>query len=228
VNFASGVTVNYAVTAGNAATDDFTLLGTGTLTFDAFQASKTISLLIHPDALAEGTETLTVTLSSPTGAPRSALPARSRSASPMMSAVFFASDRITVAEATLSVAITLLRSGPSTGGFTIPVTIAPPPSSTAVAGRDHPATFSGVTARFASNQMSAVVVIPLLNDAFLDGSTQLVLELGTFHGGRLDGQRRRDAADLPHPGPTGTWTCDSATEGEGSGTWRATRTSLIP
>ncbi|HZN78457.1 MAG TPA: Calx-beta domain-containing protein [Mycobacterium sp.] len=179
VNFASGVTVDYAVTAGNATSgEDFTLLGTGTLTFDAFQASQTISLVIHPDDVPEGTETLTVTLSNPTGGATLGTPsAITITITDDERAVFFASDRVTVVEATLSVAITLLRSGPPAGGFTIPINIAP--ASTAVAGQDYPGTFTGATARFASNQMSAVVVIPLLNDAFLDGSKELVLELGT-------------------------------------------------
>jgi hypothetical protein len=45
-------------------------------------------------------------------------------------------DRLSApAEARLSVAITLLRSGPPAGGFTNPVTVAP--SCTAVAGRDY-------------------------------------------------------------------------------------------
>src|SRR5207249_1729087 len=52
-------------------------------------------------------------------------------------------------------------------------------SSTAVAGLDYPATFTGVTARFNSGQTSSTVVIPLLNDSVLDGTRNLVLELGT-------------------------------------------------
>jgi hypothetical protein len=178
-NLASGVTVDYAVTGGNATSgDDFTLLGTGTLTFAALEASKTISVMIHPDDIAEGNETIVLTLSNPTG--RATLGTPSSITITIVDderAVFFASAGVTLSEAALSTTVTLLRSGPAAGGFTVPVTIGA--GSTAVAGQDYPATFSGVTARFASGQTSAAVVIPLLNDAFLDGTKSLVLELGT-------------------------------------------------
>ncbi|HMC68753.1 MAG TPA: Calx-beta domain-containing protein, partial [Mycobacteriales bacterium] len=177
-NLASGVTVDYAVTGGNATSADFTLLGTGTLTFDALQASQPIRLLIQPDDVPEGNETIVVTLSNPTG--RATLGSPSVMTITIVDddrAVYFASDGMTLSETTPSATITLLRSGPPAGAFTVPVTIGG--SSTAVAGLDYPATFTGVTARFNSGQTSSTVVIPLLNDAVLDGPRNLVLALGT-------------------------------------------------
>ena len=178
-NLASGVTVDYAVTGGNATGfgADYTLAN-GTLTFGALEASKTISLMIHPDDVAEGNETIVVTLSNPTG--RATLGSPSVMTITIVDddrAVYFASDGMTLSETTPSATITLLRSGPPAGAFTVPVTIGG--SSTAVAGLDYPATFTGVTARFNSGQTSSTVVIPLLNDSVLDGTRNLVLELGT-------------------------------------------------
>src|SRR5439155_25418171 len=178
-NLASGVTVDYAVTGGNATGfgADHTLAN-GTLTFGALEASKTISLMIHPDDVAEGNETIVVTLSNPTG--RATLGSPSTMTVTIVDddrAVYFASDGMTLSETTPSATITLLRSGPPAGAFTVPVTIGG--SSTAVAGLDYPATFTGVTARFNSGQTSSTVVIPLLNDAVLDGPRNLVLALGT-------------------------------------------------
>jgi hypothetical protein len=179
-NLASGVTVDYAVTGGNATSADFTLLGTGTLTFDALQASQPIRLLIQPDDVPEGNETIVVTLSNPTG--RATLGSPSVMTITIVDddrAVYFASDGMTLSETTPSATITLLRSGPPAGAFTVPVTI-DRVSSTAVAGLDYPVTLSisGVTARFNSGQTSTTAVIPLLNDAVLDGPRNLVLELG--------------------------------------------------
>ena len=123
-NLASGVTVDYTVTGGNATSADFTLLGTGTLTFDALQASQPIRLLIQPDDVPEGNETIVVTLSNPTG--RATLGSPSVMTITIVDddrAVYFASDGMTLGETTPSATIMLLRSGPPAGAFTLPITI---------------------------------------------------------------------------------------------------------
>ncbi|RVT98545.1 hypothetical protein EOD42_00010 [Rhodovarius crocodyli] len=62
------VSVNYATGGGTAtAGSDYTATS-GTLTFAAGETSKTITIPVKADTLAEGTETLNVTLSSPSGA----------------------------------------------------------------------------------------------------------------------------------------------------------------
>ncbi|MCA9995646.1 MAG: hypothetical protein KDE56_07865, partial [Anaerolineales bacterium] len=63
------VTVNYTI-VGNTATigSDFLAASSGTLTFSPGQTSKNVTLTILDDPWQEGNETLTVTLSSPTGA----------------------------------------------------------------------------------------------------------------------------------------------------------------
>jgi hypothetical protein len=64
---ASGVSVQYATADGTAkAGSDYTATS-GTLTFGANETSKTFSVPILTDALVEGDETFTVTLSNPTG-----------------------------------------------------------------------------------------------------------------------------------------------------------------
>ena len=64
------VTVNYAVTGGTATGGgvDYTLLGTGTLTFTPGDTSENVSLTIINDTLDEDDETVIVTLSSPVNA----------------------------------------------------------------------------------------------------------------------------------------------------------------
>ena len=61
------ITVNYAVTGGTASNSDY-VLASGTLTFAAGETTKNITLSLVDDNLAEDTETLQVTLSSPSNA----------------------------------------------------------------------------------------------------------------------------------------------------------------
>jgi len=63
----SEVTINYATSDGSAGAADYTATS-GTLTFAVGETTKTISVPVIGDTVAELRETLTVTLSSPTGA----------------------------------------------------------------------------------------------------------------------------------------------------------------
>ena len=65
---AQTVTVNYATVAGTAAAGTDYTSESGTLTFTAGQTTKTISVPILDDSLAEATETFAVTLSAPANA----------------------------------------------------------------------------------------------------------------------------------------------------------------
>lgn len=62
------VSVHYATADGTAtAGSDYTALS-GTLTFAAGETSKTVHVMVHGDTAVEGSETLTLTLSGPSGA----------------------------------------------------------------------------------------------------------------------------------------------------------------
>ena len=64
---ASGVTVNYATSAGTAnATDDYTS-ATGTLSFAAGQTSASFSVALRDDTVNEANETVNLVLANPTG-----------------------------------------------------------------------------------------------------------------------------------------------------------------
>ncbi len=62
------VTVRYATSNGTATGGDDYVATTGTLTFAPGETSKTISVVVLGDTVAEGAESFLVTLSSPTGA----------------------------------------------------------------------------------------------------------------------------------------------------------------
>ena len=67
---ASTVTVDYSILAGTAIEDaDYSLAAsTGTLTFSPGELTKTVDITLLPDMLAEGPETLSLTLSGAAGA----------------------------------------------------------------------------------------------------------------------------------------------------------------
>jgi hypothetical protein len=62
-----GVTVNYTLTDVTTEPGDHTASGSGTLTFGAGQVSRTVTIPTVDDGEVEGTETLAITLSTPTG-----------------------------------------------------------------------------------------------------------------------------------------------------------------
>ena len=64
---ASAVAVDYATSDGTATAPDDYASGAGTLSFKAGQKSATFTVALEDDALAEGDETLDVTLANPTG-----------------------------------------------------------------------------------------------------------------------------------------------------------------
>ena len=64
---ATAVTVKYRVTGGSATAGTDYVLAAGRLTFAPNQSRKEIVLKLLPDALAEGDETIVITLHAPTG-----------------------------------------------------------------------------------------------------------------------------------------------------------------
>jgi hypothetical protein len=172
------VSVEWATTNGSATPGVDYTAATGTVAFPKGASTATFAIAINNDDLPEGNETVNLVLRHPTNG--AVIGPRSTAQLTIVDderAVFFASDQLSVAETATSATITVLRSGPPAGGFTVPITIGA--GSTAVAGQDYPATLTGATARFISGQTSTTVVIPLLNDTVLDGTRDLVLELGT-------------------------------------------------
>ncbi len=65
---AGGATVDYATSSGTATSgSDYTAIGTTTLSFVAGETSKTVDVTVSGDSMVEIDETLTITLSNPTG-----------------------------------------------------------------------------------------------------------------------------------------------------------------
>jgi hypothetical protein len=171
-NLASGIAVNYAVTGGTATNGVDYTLANGTLTFATGQTSLPITVLIHNDSAPEGNETVVVTLSSATatlGANRVA----TLTILDDEPALTFSAAAYTATEGTASMAIPILRAGPTPAGTT--VTCRTVPGGSAVADVDYRAVNTTLT--FAAGSRTVTCTVPLLNDTVVDGPRTVNLEL---------------------------------------------------
>ena len=201
------VTVAYATSNGTAsAGSDYTALS-GTLTFAAGETSKVVRVQVSGDTAVEANETLTLALSSPSGATIADGTAigtitNDDTAPPL--------PALSVADATVSegnsgakdLAFTVSLSAAATG----PVTVAYVTNNgTATAGSDYTAASGTLT--FAAGETSKVVHVQVSGDTAVEGNETLTLTLAVAerrhhrrrHGDRHHHQRRRRApADDQH------------------------------
>ena len=173
------VTVGYATSDGTAvAPTDYTPVS-GTLTFAPSELSKTITVPLVNDTLAEGDETFSVTLLTPPNALLS---------TPMSSVVTIAANDGGVSLPTLAVNAATQTVSESVGTALITVTLSTPVTQTVTvkyATRDGTAkapadytTISG-TLTFAPNQTSKTIPILIVDDTLAEGDETLTLALST-------------------------------------------------
>ena len=176
---ASGaVSANYASTSGTAISgSDFTP-GSGVVTFAAGQTSATISVATTDDAIVESAETLSVTLSAPTGGAvlgtaTATGTINDNDAPPANLAIGNAS----VTEGG-TLAFTVTRSGTTTSAVSASYATT---GGTAASGSD----FTGATGTvsFAANQTSAVINVGTIDDAVIEPTETMSLGLSTPSGG---------------------------------------------
>ncbi len=196
------VTVAYATSNGTAtAGSDYAALS-GTLTFAAGETSKVVRVQVSGDTAVEGNETLTLTLSSPTGATI----ADGTAVGTIINDDTASLPTLSVADATVSegnsgvedLAFTVSLSAAATG----PVTVAYATSNgTATAGSDYTAASGTLT--FAAGETSKVVHIQVSGDTAVEGNETLTLTLSspsdaTIADGTAIGTiTNDDAAPLP-------------------------------
>jgi hypothetical protein len=173
-NLASNVTVDYAVTGGSATGGgvDYTLAA-GTLTFNAGQTSRTIPVGIVDDDAPEGNETVVVTLSNPTaGATLGARATTTLTILDSEQAVAFSRPTYSVTEGTASIAVPIVRAGPTPGGVTVTCQTA---GGSAVPGSDYTPVDKLLT--FAAGSRTVSCVVPVINDTIFDGPRTVNLAL---------------------------------------------------
>lgn len=193
-------TINYAVTPGTAtAGQDYTPIS-GTLVFGDGSTSKTLTLQILDDALVEGNENMTITLSNPTGGaidetPTSAVitiidneqgassnssagsTGSSSSANPA-GTLGFGATSYSVAENGGNLTVTVNRAGGSNGTVTVAYATS---NNTAKSGTDYTATSGTLT--FSSGQTSQTFTVPIANDSSIQGARKFNLTISTPTGG---------------------------------------------
>src|SRR5439155_88346 len=167
---ATDTVISYTVGGTAVSGADFTPLS-GSLTIPKNQLSATITVPVIDDALVEGTETVSVTLTAITsGAPQIALGAAN-------SATLNIADNDT---STLSITTTRdgNESGPVSGLFTVSLTQASATDTvisysvggTASSGADFTALSGSVT--IPANQLSATITVAVLDDALVERSEE--------------------------------------------------------
>ncbi len=163
------VTVNYAVMAGTASSPADYSLPSGTLTFAPGETSKRVPLAVVSDAAVESSETITVTLSNPAGAPLSSI----------------AQHTFTILDDTCTVTITagsvpgeggatgnftLTRSGSSVKAIGIGATI----GGSATPGSDYQAIGA---LSLGAGQTSLAIPVSVINDTAIEGTETVSISL---------------------------------------------------
>jgi len=178
---ASGVTVQYATSNGTAtAGSDYTAKA-GTLTFGAGVLVQSFTVPILADTFTEGPETVTLTLSNPTGGSGLGAPATAPLTirdDDLGGALRFSLAAYTMGEAGPAATIVVTRANGSAGAVTVDYATS---NGTATAGSDYTAT-SG-TLSFAAGILSRTFTIPILNDTTAEPAETVNLSLSTPTGG---------------------------------------------
>jgi len=193
------VTVDYAVTAGTATADaDFTA-ASGTLSFDSGETSKTISIKIKEDTLAEGAETVNIALSNAGGGAQLGSPSSavltildneaangssssstggSNSSTNSNGTFNFNASGYSIAENGGSFTVTVSRNGGTNGAVAVNYATS---NGTGQSGNEY--TAASGTLSFAAGETSKTFTVSVNDDSANDGSKTFNLTLSTPTGG---------------------------------------------
>ena len=184
---AGGVTVDFATGDGSAqAGSDYTARS-GRLTFHAGETSKLVAVAILGDAVREGDETFTLTLSNPGGgavlgpARVATVTIRDDETGPT---VQFSAAASSVGESVGNAVVTVTRTGSVAAGQSVVV-------RTTTLGTAPPTAFTPVnqTVTFAAGQTMATVPLPITPNSVVEGDRTVVVELATPVGLSLGAPR---------------------------------------
>jgi glucose/arabinose dehydrogenase/ribosomal protein L35AE/L33A len=184
------VSVNYATSNGTAtAGSDYTATS-GTLNFASGETTKTFAIPIINDIAVEGLETVTLTLSNPTGGATlggqttATLTITSDDVATQPGSLQFSGATYNASETNASVTITVSRAGGSDGAVSVNYATA---NGTATAGSDYTAT-SG-TLNFAAGETTKTFTIPIINDSLVESPETVTLTLSNPTGGATLGSQ---------------------------------------
>ncbi len=173
VTLSGAIAVSYATSSGSAiAGSDFTE-SSGVLNFAAFETERIIVVPIATDAIAEGDETFTVTLSAPTGG--ATLGSGSGHIVTITGAptLALASNMASVGENAGAVSVHVVRTGSTTGSVSVQYSTSPGTAS----GADYTATSGTLT--FGPGVMQQTITVPILTDALIEGNETFTVNLAS-------------------------------------------------
>ena len=191
----ASATVNYATTDGTATgmasppeSRDYVSIS-GTLTFNAGEAAKTINVPIFGDIVNEADETFFVTLSNPSNATigdgQGVGTIRNDDQNTI---VQFGAAAFSITEASTGVPVTVTRTGDTSGASTVDYT------SSDIAGLINCNVINGIassrcdyatsigTLRFAAGETSKIISIPIVDDAYAEGNESFTITLSGATG----------------------------------------------
>jgi hypothetical protein len=183
---AGAVSVTYSTANGTAIAGEDYIATSGTLNWaDGETGAKTFSIPLIDDALVEGNETFTVTLSNPTGGLGLGTPATttvtitSDDLPPVPGVVQLAQGTYQVSEVDGALVVSVFRTGGANGAAGVAYSTA---NGTALAGQDYQAT-SGVLTWADGDSSPKTITIPLINDQLAEGNETFTLTLSNPTGG---------------------------------------------
>ena len=172
-------TVEFRTSDGTAtAGADYTAVST-VLTFAPGQVVTTVAVPILDDAAGDGDETVTLTLSNPTGG--AVLGARHTATLTIVDdepSINFSAPTYSVTENHGPAVITVTRSGPVGGTVTVQFSTA---DGSATAATDYTAVNRTLT--FGPGVRTATVSVPIINDTLAEGTETVSLSLSNVAGG---------------------------------------------
>ena len=191
------ITVNLSAASASDVSIPFTVSGTATdgsdfsittspITITAGQTSADVTVTVTDDMDVESTETVIVTLGTPTGATLAGTTSQTISITDNDMAAATPTVSISGADQTVSedagtVNVTVTLSAASASDVSIPFTV----SGTATDGSDFTATTSPVT--IAAGATSATVAVNVIDDTVVESAETVVVTLGTPTGATLAG-----------------------------------------
>jgi hypothetical protein len=191
------VSVHYTATDGTAVAGSDYVAVAGDVTFADGETSKIVNISITDDSLAEGNETVILTLSAPTNGAVLESPSTATltildnetsgtgaqgsaaSAAPTVPTIGFGAAAYMVAENGVGVTVTVIRSGPSTSAVSVNYATA---NGSAKSSDYTPA--SG-TLSFAAGETSKAFTVTPINDTTIEGNVTVNLSLSAPTGGAV-------------------------------------------
>jgi methionine-rich copper-binding protein CopC len=185
------VTVNYATANGTATAGSDYQAQSNTLTFAPGETTKTISVVVNGDTASETDENFFVNLSGATNASISDAQGVGTIVSDDSPVIQFSASTYTVAEDALRATITVNRLGDVSKPATVDYATSDSAGLTncnvvnGIASSRCDYAVSIGTIRFAANEASRTISIPIVNDVYVEGPESFTITLSHQTGGEL-------------------------------------------